>query len=68
MAAADVQQTPDIQCISSKSVSRLNIGNMRCGPHCKTGEISEDILRAEFHEMFKKFSDQKYETYTYINS
>lgn len=59
MAAADVQQTPDIQCISPKSISRINAGNMRCGPHCKAGEISRDVLRAEFHEMFRQFSDQK---------
>lgn len=59
MAAADVQQTPtNIQCVSPKT-TRFSIGNMRCGPHCKAGEISEDVLRAEFHEMFRQFSDQK---------
>ncbi|KFM80172.1 putative E3 ubiquitin-protein ligase MYCBP2, partial [Stegodyphus mimosarum] len=59
MAAADVQQTPDISCILTKNISRVNSGNMRCGPHCKAGEISEDVLRAEFHEMFRQYSDQK---------
>lgn len=60
MAAPDEQQTPNIvQCISQKTVSRLNIGSMRCGPHCKAGEICEDVLRAEFHEMFRHCSDQK---------
>lgn len=57
MAASDVQQTPSIQCISPKTVSRLNAGSMRCGPHCKAGEICEDVLRAEFHEMFRHYTD-----------
>lgn len=54
-----MQQTSSIQCISPKTVSRLNVGSMRCGPHCKAGEIGEDVLRAEFHEMFRHCSDQK---------
>lgn len=57
MAAPDVQ--PDI---SVKNVVRSNSGNMRCGPHCKAGEICEYILRAEFHQMFHQFSDAKYDS------
>ncbi|XP_054723026.1 E3 ubiquitin-protein ligase MYCBP2-like [Uloborus diversus] len=59
MAAADVQQTPDNSVIVNRNNSRSLTRNMRCGPHCKPGEISEDVLRAEFHEMFRQFSDQK---------
>ncbi|KAG8179148.1 hypothetical protein JTE90_015337 [Oedothorax gibbosus] len=59
MAATDVQLLPDISCAPVKSVLRSNSGSMRCGPHCKAGEICEYILRAEFHQMFHQFSDSK---------
>ncbi|GFT99092.1 hypothetical protein NPIL_245402 [Nephila pilipes] len=59
MAASDVQQISDISCVSLKNILQSNSGNIRCGPHCKAGEICENVLRAEFHEMFRQFSDQK---------
>ncbi|GIX98132.1 e3 ubiquitin-protein ligase MYCBP2 [Caerostris extrusa] len=43
----------------SKNILQTNSGNIRCGPHCKAGDICEDVLRAEFHEMFRQFSDHK---------
>ncbi|GFY47108.1 hypothetical protein TNIN_284731 [Trichonephila inaurata madagascariensis] len=59
MAASDVQQINDISCVTLKNILQSNSGNIRCGPHCKAGDICKDILRAEFHEMFRQFSDHK---------
>ncbi|XP_042905925.1 E3 ubiquitin-protein ligase MYCBP2 isoform X1 [Parasteatoda tepidariorum] len=58
MAAANVQ-TPDISSFYTENACKTVSVNMRCGPHCKSGDISEDILRAEFHEMFRQCIDQK---------